>query len=142
MAFRRAPPPLTKVTSAESRNEYGSDIDLDTELPTPNTSALPDNRSDYGSELDTEGEQILSQVLSGLEGTSVKRLVLESIEEDDNKRCVVHLPKYSSQDSESLLSTSIRSSQAEREGDFDSGRETSHSTRKNSSLRRDNKADS
>jgi hypothetical protein len=94
MAFRRTTTSLP-VASVDESSDYGSDIDHDLLVPDAHTA---DNLTDYGSELDTEGEEILAQLVSGFEANSGEGLVLESIVEDDNQRCVVHLPKYSSQD--------------------------------------------
>jgi hypothetical protein len=94
----RLPSTVLKVASFNAQSDYVSD--LDNLLSASNPSVPPlDNRSDYGSEFDTDTEQIIAKLISGLAGETGKTLVLESIVEDDNKRCVAHLPKCSSQNS-------------------------------------------
>jgi hypothetical protein len=90
-------PATPQIASVEAQSEYSSNLEHD-HLLTVNPSAHPsDTRSDYGSEFDTDTEQILEELLTGVGGGSGKSLVLESIVEDDNKRSVAYLPKCSSQ---------------------------------------------
>lgn len=112
-------PAAPAVASVDAKSDYGSDIDHD--LLAVDFTTAQDSWSDYGSELDTDGEQALSDLLAELEGASVKRLVLESIVEDDNrKNGTVHLPNHSSQEHSS------RGEQAAAEREVDVGRRTAH----------------
>jgi hypothetical protein len=123
----RVQPKASLVEAADAPSDFASGFNHDLLL----RDAPPvENYSDYGSELDTDGEQILSELLSGLEGKAVDELVLESILEDENHKDVLYLPRHSSQES--------RVNQAL---EFVEGRidvedlQVSHSTRKLCSIR-------
>jgi len=55
--------------------------------------AIDDELSDYGSDFDTDGEQLVNELLSQAETDSSQYLVLESIEEDASAVTVAHIPK-------------------------------------------------
>jgi hypothetical protein len=121
------PSTVPQAASVIAQSDYGSDLEHDLLLASNPSVHPPDSRSDYGSEFDTDTEQIIAKLISGLAGETGKSLVLESIVEDDNKRCVAHLPKGSSQNS-----TAYSDSPEEGvvvEGEISVGQRTSHSTR-------------
>ncbi len=58
------------------------------------TSILIDDKvSDYGSDFDSDGEQLVNELLSQAETDSSQYLILESIEEDAAAVTVAHIPK-------------------------------------------------
>jgi hypothetical protein len=123
-----APPTAPAIASADVQIEYGSDLDHDLLFAVDPSAHPPDTRSDYGSEFDTDTEQILAGLLTGLAGSSGKSLVLESIVEDDNKRRVAHLPKCSSQNSSAHFTAS--EGDALEKGEVDGDTRISHTTSK------------
>jgi hypothetical protein len=90
-------PTAPAIVSVEVQSGHGPNLNHDLLLAADPSEPSLETRSDYGSEFDTDTEQILAELLTGLAGGSGKSLVLESIVEDDNRRCVAHLPKRSSQ---------------------------------------------
>jgi hypothetical protein len=85
--------PDTITLSIPEPSNYGSDIEIDTDLLAANADARTkeiDACSDYGSDFDIEGEAILDGLLEELEG----RLELVK-EEDGDTRSVAFMPKTS-----------------------------------------------